>query len=147
MIGQLSAVLGRSAWFHAWETQEPIGITHQSFDYIVGHAIWAAGRPSNLTTLPPKDGRELCPGKSQAIRGSLELENGGLRALGEAWKATFAWQLSCQAGLAAWCPWVVSRGVQGHWLEPGAFFGVGRSLELQNGSLRALGEAWKATFA
>ena len=103
--------------------------------------IWT----SRLQVSPGAD--KLCPGRSQAVRGSLELENGGLRALGEAWKATFAWQLSCQAGLAAWCPGVVSRGVQGRWLEPGAFFGVGRSLELQNGSLRALGEAWKATFA
>ena len=30
----------------------------------------------------------LCPGRTQEARGSLELHNGGLRALGEAWSTS-----------------------------------------------------------
>ena len=35
------------------------------------------------------EGVELRPRRSQEVRGSLELQNGGLRALEEAWITTF----------------------------------------------------------
>ena len=45
--------------------------------------IW----PVRLQVAP--EGVELRPRRSQEVRGSLELQNGGLRALEEAWMTTF----------------------------------------------------------
>ena len=54
-------------------------------------------------------------------QGSLELQNGGLTALGEAWKAASAWQLSCQLGLltgvlGSFPDWLLATGC---WLAAG----------------------------
>jgi len=77
--------------------------------------------------------------------GSLELANGGLRALGKARKANFTFQrnLSIYAVLgvrsAGWAGLRILTGRRGQSHARG-------SRELANGGLRALGEARKANF-
>ena len=91
-------------------------------------------------------GVELRPQRSQEVRGSQELQNGGLRALEEAWddfllEAFFCqvWSFSLLLGRLQ----VVPGGVE---LRPRRSQEVRGSPELQNGGLRALGEAWMTTF-
>ena len=50
-------------------------------------------------------GFELCPRRSQEVRGSLELQNGGPRALGEAWIMTF-WLGQEKAGREGNIPYI-----------------------------------------
>ena len=90
---------------------------------------------------------ELRPWRSQGVKGSLELQNGSLRALEEAWITTFSLR---QFPVKSGCFSVllerlqVARGdVE---LRPRRSQEVRGSPELQNGGLRALGEAWMATF-
>jgi len=87
-------------------------------------------------------GVELRPRRSLEVRGSPELQNGGLRALEEAWddfllEAFFCqvWSFSVLLGRLQVAP----GGVE---LRPRRSLEVRGSLELQNGGLRALGEAW-----
>ena len=76
------------------------------------------------------------------MKGSPELQNGGLRALEEAWddfllEAFFCqvWSFSVLLGRL----WVAPGGVE---LRPWRSQEVRGSPELQNGGLRALEEAW-----
>ena len=77
------------------------------------------------------------------MRGSLELQNGGLRALEEAWDDFLLEAFSCQV-------WSFSVLLGRLWVGPGdvdrrpwSTQEVRGSHELQNGGLRALEEAWK----
>ena len=66
---------------------------------------------------------ELCPRKSLEVRGSPELQNGGLRALGEAWD-DFLIEASCCQVWSVSVFWGASRWKQrggGWWLEAGGF--------------------------
>ena len=81
-------------------------------------------------------GDELRPRKSLEVRGSPELQNGGLRALEEAWddfliEAFFChvWSFSVLLGHLQVAP----GGVE---LRPRRSLEVRGSLELQNGGLR-----------
>ena len=85
---------------------------------------------------------ELRPWSSLEVRGSPELQNGGLRALEEVWDDDLLEAFSCQA-----CSFfvvlvrlmLVPEGVE---LRPWRSLEVRGSPELQNGGLRALEEAW-----
>ena len=63
--------------------EKAIAITHQSpqqsFEPIVGQAFLAESWTSNLTTLPPKDGRELA--RHQILFKILVLEKSSLTSL------------------------------------------------------------------
>ena len=87
-------------------------------------------------------GVELRPRRSQEVRGSPELQNGGLRALEEAWDDFLFEAFSCQA-----CSFSVLLGrlklvPEGVELRPWRSLEVRGSPDLQNGGLRALEEAW-----
>ena len=79
------------------------------------------------------------------MEGSLELQNGGLRALEEAWNDFLIEAFSCQV----WSFSVLRGRLQvargGVELRPGRSQEVRGSPELQNGGLRALEEAWMTT--
>ncbi len=82
-------------------------------------------------------GVELCPRRPQEVKGSPELQNGGLRALEDAWDDFLLEAFFCQV----WSFAVVQGRVQ---VEPGGVeqrprssLEVGGSPELQNGGLRA----------
>ena len=82
------------------------------------------------------------PGRSQEVRASPELQNGGLRALGEAW-TTSSWlrHLLVKSDRFLW-PLVISKCLR---LEAGGMWRqreVQGNPELPNGGLRALGKAW-----
>ena len=80
------------------------------------------------------------------MKGRLELQNGGLRALGEAWDDFLLEVFFCQVWSFSVClgrVQVVPGGVQQH---PWRSLEVRGSPELQNGGLRALEEAWMTTF-
>ena len=87
-------------------------------------------------------GVELRPRRSLEVRGSPELQNAGLRALEEAWDDFLLEAFFCQV----WSFSVPLERLQvtpgGAELRPRRSLEVGGSLELQNGGLRALGEAW-----
>ena len=95
----------------------------------------------HLVVLCP-GGSELRPWRSQEVRGSLELQNGGLRGLEEAWDDFLLEAFSCQV----WSFSVLLRRVQvapgGHELRPRRSLEVRGSLKLQNGGLIALEKAW-----
>ena len=87
-------------------------------------------------------GVKLRPWRSLEVKGSPELQNGGLRALEEAWDdflvEAFCWQV--------WSFSVLLRRLQVApgcvQLRPWRSLEVRGSPELQNGGLRALEEAW-----
>ena len=77
-------------------------------------------------------GVELCPRRPQEVKGSPELQNGGLRPLEDAWDDFLLEVFLCQV----WSVAVVQGSVQ---VEPGgveqrlrSFLEVGGSSELQN---------------
>ena len=87
-------------------------------------------------------GVELRPRRSQEVKGSPELQNGGLRALEEAWDDFLLEAFSCQV-----CSFSVVLGrlklvPEGVELRPWRSLEVKGSPELQNGGLRALEEVW-----
>ena len=87
-------------------------------------------------------GVKLCPRRSQEVKGSPELQNGGLRALEEAWDDFLLEAFSCQV-----CSFSVLLGrlklvPEGVELRPWRSLEVRGSPELQNGGLRALEETW-----
>ena len=87
-------------------------------------------------------GVKLCPRRSQEVKGSPELQNGGLRALEEAWDDFLLEAFSCQV-----CSFFVVLGrlklvPEGVELRPWRSLEVSGSPELQNGGLRGLEEAW-----
>ena len=80
--------------------------------------------------------------RSQEVRGSQELQNGGLRALEEAWDDFLLEAFFCQV-------WLFSVLLGRLWVAPGGVDlrswrsqEVKGSPELQNGGLKALEEAW-----
>ena len=82
---------------------------------------------------------ELRPWRSQEVRGSLELQNGGLRALEEAWDDSPLEAFSCQV-----CSFSVVLGrlkLVGVELRPWKLEELKGRPELQNGGLRVLEEA------
>ena len=87
-------------------------------------------------------GVELRPRKSLEVRGSPELQNGGLKALEEAWDDFLLEAFFCQV----WSFSVLLGGLQVAprrvELRPRRFLEFWGSPELQNGGLRALEEAW-----
>ena len=85
---------------------------------------------------------KLRPRRSQEVRGSLELQNGGLRVLEEAWDDFLLEAFSCQV-----CSFSVLLGrlklvPEGVELRPWRSLEVRGRPELQNGGLRGLEEAW-----
>ena len=87
-------------------------------------------------------GVALRPRRSWEVKGSSEPQNGGQRALEDAWDDFLFEELFCQVWFFA----VVQGRVQ---VEPGGVkqrprscLEIGGSPELQNGGLRALEEAW-----
>ena len=85
---------------------------------------------------------KLRPWRSQEVGGSPELQNGGLRALEEAWDDFLLEASSCQVwsfSVLLGRLWVAPGGVE---LQPWRSQEVRGSPELQNGGLRALEEAW-----
>ena len=85
---------------------------------------------------------ELRPRRSLEVRGSPELQNGGLRDLEEAWDDFLVEAFSCQV-----CSFFVLLGrvqvVAGSLrLRPRRSLEARGSPELQNGGLRPLEEAW-----
>ena len=87
-------------------------------------------------------GVKLRPRRSQEVRGSPELQNGGLRALEEAWDDFLLEAFSCQV-----CSFSVVLGrlklvPEGVELRPWRSLEVSGSPELHNGGLRALEEVW-----
>ena len=88
------------------------------------------------------EGVELRPRRSLEVKGSPELQNGGLRALEEARDDFLLETFSCQV-----CSFFVLLGrlklaPGGVALRPWRSLEVRGSPELQNGGLRALEEAW-----
>ena len=85
---------------------------------------------------------EQRPWRSQKLRGSPELQNGGLRALEEAWDDFLLEAFSCQVWSFSVCLGrvLVAAGVieQRPWRSQNLL----GNPELQNGGLRALEEAW-----
>ena len=80
------------------------------------------------------------------MKGSPELQNGGLRALEEPWDDFLLEAFFCQVcsfSVFLGSLWVVPGGVD---LRPWRSQEVRGSPELQNGGLRALEEAWMTTF-
>ena len=58
-------------------------------------------------------GVKLCPRRSQEVKGSLELQNGGPRALNEAWMMTFVEAFSCQVWSSSVLVWAGSGLAKG----------------------------------
>ena len=102
-------------------------------------------------------GVELRPRRSQEVRRSPELQNSGLRALEEAWDDLLLEAFSCQVwsfsmhqveafSCQVWSFSVLLGRLQvapgGVELRPRRSLEVRGSPGLQNGGLRALGEAW-----
>ena len=90
-------------------------------------------------------GVELHPRRCQEVRGSPELQNGGLRALEEAWDDFLLEAFSCQV-----CSFSVLLGRlrlvrEGVELRSWRSWEVTGSSEFQNGCLRAMEEAWMTT--
>ena len=87
-------------------------------------------------------GVELRPRRSQELRGSSELPNGGLRHLEEAWDDFLIEAFSCQV----WSLSVLLGRFQvapgGIELRPRRSKEVRGSPELQNGGLRVMEEVW-----
>ena len=87
----------------------------------------------------------LGPGVSQEVTGSPELQNGGLRALGEAWTTNSRLRHFLVKSGRFLGPLVVSGrlrlGAGGRRRQAG---GAGNP-KIQNGGLRALGEAWETS--
>ena len=85
---------------------------------------------------------ELGPGRSQELRGSPELQNGGLTALEDAWMTISRlrhFHVKSGRFLCFWSVHVAQGGVD---LGPRRSQEVRGSPELQNGGLRALEDAW-----
>ena len=85
--------------------------------------------------------------RSQEVRGSLELHNGGLRALEEAWMTTSRlrhFPVKCGRFMCLFGR--VQGWLREVWQGRGQSKEVQGSLELQNGGLRALEDAWMTTF-
>ena len=85
---------------------------------------------------------KLRPRRSQEVRGSPELQNGGLRALEEAWDDFLLEAFSCQVCLFSVLLGRLTLVPEGVELRPWRSLEVRGSPELQNGGLRALEEAW-----
>ena len=83
-------------------------------------------------------GIELHQRRSQQVRGSPELQNGGLRALEEAWHDFLLQAPSCQVWSFSVLRGRVQVAVGGLELRPRRSREVRGSLEPQNGGLRAL---------
>ena len=67
-------------------------------------------------------GVELRPRRSQEVRGSPELQNGGLRALGEAWDDFLIEASCCQVwSVCVLGPLQVEAKGRGWWLAAGGF--------------------------
>ena len=95
----------------------------------------------HLVVLCP-GGSELRPWRPQEVKGRPELQNGGLRALEEAWDDFLLEAFSCPV-----CSFSVVLGrlklvPAGVELRPWRSLEVRGSPELQNGGLRALKEAF-----
>ena len=60
--------------------------------------VWSFSVLRGRVQMAP-EGVELRPRRSQEVRGSLELQNGSLRALEEAWMTTSIEEFSCQVWL------------------------------------------------
>ena len=88
-------------------------------------------------------GVQLRPRRSQEVRGSPELQNGGLRALEEAWDDFLIEAFSCQVWLFSVLGGRLQVAPGGVELRPRRSQEVRGFPELQNGSLRALEEAWE----
>ena len=58
------------------------------------------------------EGVELRPWRSLEVRGSPELQNGGLRALEDAWDDFLLEAFSCQKSARSLCFWVVPSWFQ-----------------------------------
>ena len=80
--------------------------------------------------------------RSQEVRGSPELQNGGLRALEEAWDDFLLEAFFCQVWSFSVLLGRLRVGPGGVELRPRRSHEVRGSPELQNGDLRALEEAW-----
>ena len=92
-------------------------------------------------------GVELRPRRSHEVRGSLELQNGGLRALEEAWMTTFRLRrYPVKSGHFLCLFGRVQGWLREVWQDQEHSQEVRGSPELQNGGLRALEEAWMTTF-
>ena len=83
---------------------------------------------------------ELCPWKCLEVRASLELQHGGLRALGKAWDDFLIEAFSCQVWSFSVLRGRVQMAPEGVELRPWRSLEVRGSPELQNGGLRALEE-------
>jgi hypothetical protein len=82
---------------------------------------------------------------SREIRGSLELQNGGLRSLGELWRGVLTTEmviLKFGSSLSSLVARKIAREVLT--LVQGEFSDSTGTLHFQSGGLRALGEAWEA---
>ena len=90
-------------------------------------------------------GVELRPRRSQEVKGSQELQNGGLRASEEAWDDFLLEAFSCQVCLFSVVLGRLKLVPEGVELRPWRSLEVRGSPELQNGGLRALEEAWTTT--
>ena len=88
---------------------------------------------------------KLRPRRFLEVRGSPELQNGGLKALEEAWDAFLLEAFSCQVWLFSVLLGRLQVAPGGVELRPRRPQEVRGSPELQNGGLRALEEAWMTT--
>ena len=91
-------------------------------------------------------GVELRPRRSLEVRGSPELQNGGLRALEEVWDDFLLEAFSCQVWSFSVCLGRVLAVAGSVQLRPRRSEEIRGRIELQNGGLRALEEAWTRTF-
>ena len=87
-------------------------------------------------------GVELRPRRFLEVRGSPELQNGGLRALEEGWDDFLLEACSCQVWSFSVLLGRVQVARRGDELRPRRSLEVRGRPRLQNGSLRALEEAW-----
>ena len=85
---------------------------------------------------------ERWPESSRTVEGSLELKNGGLRALEEPWDDFLLEAFSCQVWSFSVLLWRLQVAPGGVELCPRRSLEFRGSPELQNGGLRALEEAW-----
>ena len=85
---------------------------------------------------------ERWPESSRTVEGSLELKNGGLRALEEPWDDFLLEAFSCQVWSFSVLLWRLQVAPGGVELCPRRSLDLRGSPELQNGGLRALEEAW-----
>jgi len=90
-------------------------------------------------------GVELQPRRYQEVRGSPQLQNGGLRALEEALDDFLFEAFFCQVGLFSVFLGRLGVAPGGVELRPRRYQEVRGSPKLQNGGLRALEEAWITT--